>query len=86
MAIFEKIFSWLKDDGMFLLTISDKPEGELIQRKFSGENMLWSYFSYETYLSMLREVGFTVSSSKNQSDYGLEPHNWVLLKKQKSPQ
>ena len=85
-ALFEKIHSFLNDGGVFLFTISDKPEGELIQREFTGENMLWSYFDYATYISMLEEVGFKVEVSKNQSDYGLEPHNWVILRKQKSPQ
>lgn len=80
-ALFENIYSWLNDGGVFLLTISDKPEGELIEREFTGANMLWSYFDYPTYITMLEDIGFVVEVSKNQKDYSLEPHNWVILRK-----
>ncbi len=80
-AIFRKVYDLLNENGLLLLTISDKPQGELIERGFVGDTMLWSYFDYAIYVALLEGIGFQIEFSKNQRDYGIEPHNWILLRK-----
>ena len=44
--------------------------------------MFWSYYDYETYIKLLKEIGFKIIFSDNQNKYGIdESHNWVILQK-----
>jgi SAM-dependent methyltransferase len=80
-TLFEKIYNYLENDGLFLLTLSNKEPAEVIEREFTGHTMLWSYFDSDSYLEMLEKAGFTVQYMQNQRDYGLDPQDWILLKK-----
>jgi len=43
---------------------------------------MWSYYDYETYITLLSEIGFKVLYSENQNKYDIEEsHNWVILQK-----
>lgn len=49
---------------------------------FCNQEMMCSYYNYETYIKMLLENGFKVIYTKNQNKYEInEGHNWVILQK-----
>ena len=44
--------------------------------------MIWSYYDYETYAKLLKEIGFKLILSENQNKHEIEEsHNWVILQK-----
>lgn len=78
--LFEKINYWLKEDGAALLTLGpdemDEHRGEI-----GGHEMLWSSYSPERNLELLREEGFEILETYTE-DYREETHFWVLIKPQ----
>lgn len=81
--ILEKIYANLNNNGFLLLTLRDEDVGNFkYKNNFCGQEMLWSYYSYDEYIRLLKEIGFKVLYSDNQNKYGIdESHNWVILKK-----
>lgn len=81
--IFKKIYDNLKNNGIFLITLRDEDVGDIKYREsFCEKEMYWSYYDYNFYINMLKEIGFKVLYSENQNKHGIEEsHNWVILKK-----
>lgn len=74
--LFTQIREWVKDDGAVLLTLGpekmDEHRGEI-----GGEEMLWSSYSPEKNLELLKESGFKILETYTE-DYREETHFWVL--------
>lgn len=81
--ILSNIYNSLNDDGILLLTLRDEDAGIMkYKNDFCNQEMMWSYYDYETYIKMLSEIGFKVLYSENQNKYGIaEGHNWIILQK-----
>lgn len=81
--ILSNIYSSLNDDGILLLTLRDEDAGIMkYKNDFCNQEMMWSYYDYETYIKMLSEIGFKMIYSENQNKYGIaESHNWIILQK-----
>lgn len=82
-GILTKIYNHLNDNGILLLTLRDEDVGNMKYRNdFCGNEMYWSYYSYDKYIQLLNEIGFKVLYSVNQNKFGIsESHNWLILKK-----
>lgn len=81
--VLEKIYKHLNDNGMLLLTLRDEDVGNFKYKSdFCGNEMLWSYYGYDEYIRLLKEIGFMLLYSENQNKYGVdESHNWLILQK-----
>lgn len=84
--LLSKIYENLNDSGILLLTLRDEDAGIIkYKNNFCNQEMMWSYYNYETYIRILSEIGFKVLYSENQNKYGIdESHNWVILQKKLS--
>ncbi len=81
--ILKRLYNHLNDNGILLLTLRDEDVGNMKYRNdFCGDEMYWSYYSYDKYIELLNEIGFKVLYSVNQNKFGIsESHNWLILKK-----
>lgn len=81
--LLSKIYKSLNDKGILLLTLRDEDVGVMKYKdNFCHQEMMWSYYNYETYIEMLSEIGLKVLYSENQNKHGIdESHNWVILQK-----
>lgn len=81
--ILSNIYNHLNNDGILLLTLRDEDAGVMKYKEdFCSEEMMWSYYDYETYINMLSKIGFKVLYTDNQNKHGIdESHNWVILQK-----
>ena len=81
--LLSKIYKSLNNRGILLLTLRDEDAGEIkYKNNFCNQEMMWSYYDYETYIKMLSDIGFKILYSENQNKYGIdESHNWVILQK-----
>ena len=74
--LFQKISKWVREDGAVLLTLGpeemDEHRGEI-----GGEEMLWSSYSPEKNLELLKKSGFKILETYTE-DYREETHFWVL--------
>lgn len=74
--LFRKIREWVKEDGEVLITLGseemDEHRGEI-----GGEEMLWSSYSPEKNLEILKKSGFKILETYTE-DYREETHFWVL--------
>lgn len=73
----------LKPAGLALLCLGAENLVDDVDDNFLGAPMYWSHFDSETYLEMLRRIGFQVISSKYVPDAGCEGagHLFVLAQK-----
>lgn len=58
--LFEKIFSWLKKDGVAYLVLGYNHLKEEIDDNWRGVKMFWSHFSSDEYKIILKETGFKI--------------------------
>ena len=81
--LLQRIYDTLNPKGLFLLTTSNKPAADKIQRDdFCGSNMLWSYYDYETYVKMLSKIGLRLVLTKNDAKHGgKEDIDWSIFEK-----
>ena len=81
--ILERVYNSLNENGILLLTLRDEDAGTIKYKdNFCNQEMIWSYYDYETYMNLLKEIGFEFIFSDNQNKYGIEEsHNWVILRK-----
>jgi cyclopropane fatty-acyl-phospholipid synthase-like methyltransferase len=74
--LFEKIRYWLKEDGVILVTMGldemDQHKGEI-----GGEEMVWSSYSQEENVRLVKEAGFNVLETYVE-DWREETHQWIL--------
>ena len=73
----------LKPAGLALLCLGAENLVDDVDDNFLGAPMYWSHFDSETYLEMLRRIGFHVIWSKYVPDAGCEGagHLFVLAQK-----
>jgi len=77
-------FHWmLKTGGVALLCLGAESLIEDIDENYLGARMYWSHYDRETYLKMLKEIGFSMIWSKFVKDSGCEGagHLFVLAQK-----
>jgi 2-polyprenyl-3-methyl-5-hydroxy-6-metoxy-1,4-benzoquinol methylase len=60
VILFEKIFNWLKKDGVCFLVLGSSNEKEIIDNNWHGVKMFWSHFNSEEYKTMLTKTGFKI--------------------------
>jgi cyclopropane fatty-acyl-phospholipid synthase-like methyltransferase len=84
-ALFERIASWLRPGGLFLVTLSSGDNPGAIQEDFLGAPMFFSGFDAETNRRLLRDAGFElVEDEIVTQDEGVEGKAtflWVLAHK-----
>ena len=80
LANFHRI---LKSDGLALLCLGAENMIVAIEENYLGTRMYWSHFDADTYLSMLKAVGFIILWSKIVPDESSEGsgHLFVLVQK-----
>ena len=81
--ILERVYNSLNENGILLLTLRDEDAGTIKYKdNFCNQEMIWSYYDYETYAKMLKKIGFKLILSENQNKHEIEEsHNWVILQK-----
>ena len=81
--ILKRVYNSLNKKGILLLTLRDEDAGTIKYKdNFCNEEMYWSYYDYETYMKLVKEIGFKLVFSENQNKHGIEEsHNWVILQK-----
>lgn len=78
-----KFHFMLNTSGVAMLCLGAQHLIDDIDEDFLGTRMYWSHFDSETYLNMLKEIGFSVIWSKIISDVTCEGagHLFVLVQK-----
>ena len=73
----------LKPGGMALLCLGAEHLIDDIDENYLGTRMYWSHYDGETYLKMLKEIGFAIVWSQNVADESCEGsgHLFVLAQK-----
>jgi len=73
----------LKPGGFALLCLGAENLLDDIEENFLGTRMYWSHFDSETYLKMLKDIGFSTIWSKRVADQTCEGsgHLFVLVQK-----
>lgn len=76
-------YRMLKPNGIALLCLGAEHLVDDIDENYLGTRMYWSHYDTETYLSMLRECGFSVIWSRHVSDETCQGagHLFVLVQK-----
>lgn len=78
LEIFKKIYSFLKDGGLFLATLGyEEWDGS---EKFHGVTMYWSHFGKDKNLELIKQAGFEIVKAEVDESGG-EHHFVVLAKK-----
>lgn len=77
-ALFERMRSWITDEGYLLVTLADA-EMERFSREFLGAEMVWSQYRPEKTVELLEDAGFSVMRrvEEHREDED-EHHIWVL--------
>lgn len=80
-ALFQRMWTWLKPDGVALLSLgmSDNPSG--YESDWHGAPMAWSHFDGETSIRLLREAGFEVEWSEIEEFGADERHLFVIARR-----
>jgi hypothetical protein len=73
----------LKTGGVALLCLGADNIVDDLDDNYHGAQMYWSHFDSETYINMLKEIGFTIIWSKFVKDETCEGsgHMFVLVQK-----
>jgi len=82
-ALFTSFYRMLKTGGIALLCLGAQDLVDDIDEDFLGARMYWSHYDSETYLTMLKESGFSIIWAKHISDEICESakHLFVLAQK-----
>lgn len=82
-ALLAKFHFMLNTSGVAMLCLGAQHLIDDIDEDFLGTRMYWSHFDSETYLNMLKEIGFSVIWSKHVKDATCEGagHLFVLVQK-----
>jgi SAM-dependent methyltransferase len=82
-ALLEKFHRMLNTGGVALLCLGAENLIDDIDESYLGTRMYWSHFDSETYLKMLKEIGFLMIWSKIVRDETCEGagHLFVLVQK-----
>jgi SAM-dependent methyltransferase len=56
--VFERVRSWLRPGGYFLVTLSEDAEAPYTEDDFFGTRMYWSNLGYQEYRDLLQDLGF----------------------------
>jgi ubiquinone/menaquinone biosynthesis C-methylase UbiE len=82
-ALLANFYRMLKLNGIALLCLGAEHLVDDIDENYLGARMYWSHYDAETYLSILKECGFSVIWSKYVSDEACEgaSHLFVLVQK-----
>ena len=82
-ALLENFHRMLNTGGIALLCLGAEHLIDDIDENFFGTPMYWSHFDSETYLKMLKEIGFSSIWSKHVKDSTCEGarHLFVLVQK-----
>lgn len=77
-------YRMLKSGGFALLCLGAEHLIDDVDENFFGARMYWSHFDSETYLKMLKDIGFTILWSKRVADATCEGggHLFVLVQKE----
>jgi SAM-dependent methyltransferase len=62
--VFERVWSWLRPGGYFLVTLSEHAEAPYTEDDFFGARMYWSNLGYEEYRNLLLSLGFEIISER----------------------
>jgi cyclopropane fatty-acyl-phospholipid synthase-like methyltransferase len=82
--LFQRIASWLRPGGYFLLTLSAKGETDGVQEDFIGVPMYFSGFGPRTNREMLRTAGFEIIVDEivtMQEPDALSSFQWLLVRR-----
>ena len=82
-ALLANLHLMLKPGGFALLCLGAESSVEDVDENYLGTRMYWSHYDSETYLRMLREIGFRIIWSKIIADESCEGagHLFVLVQK-----
>ena len=82
-ALLGNFYRMLRPNGLALLCLGAEHLVDDIEENYLGTRMYWSHYDTETYLSMLRECGFSVIWSRHVSDETCQGagHLFVLVQK-----
>jgi len=82
-ALLEKFHLWLNTGGVALLCLGAENLIDDIDENFLGTQMYWSHYDSQTYLKILKDVGFSIIWSKHVQDATCEGagHLFVLAEK-----
>lgn len=58
--VFERVWSWLKPGGHFLVSVSGEAEAPYAEADFFGTRMYWSNLGYMEYREHLSDLGFAI--------------------------
>jgi len=58
--LFERVWSWLRLGGHFLVTLTQNGNAARIKHDFFGTDMYWSSLAFERSIELLTEVGFEI--------------------------
>ncbi|MBN1461021.1 MAG: class I SAM-dependent methyltransferase [Armatimonadetes bacterium] len=58
--VFERVWSWLRPGGCFLVTLTEHAEAPYIEHDFFGTDMYWSNWALADYRSLLVGLGFEI--------------------------
>jgi SAM-dependent methyltransferase len=86
--VFERVWSWLRPGGYFLVSLTEEAEAPYIEHGFFGTDMYWSNLSLRDYHDLLAKRGFeTIHERIVGHGYGRrfverdERHPMVLVRK-----
>lgn len=76
--LLEKMKNMLRNDGMILITMGAE-EMDKYKDEFADTEMIWSSFSLDKNIEIVKEAGFKIIETYEQED--TENHLWILGKK-----
>lgn len=77
--LFEKMNSWLKEDGVILITVGSS-EMDNEKEEWEGSELIWSSYKPEKTENLLEESGFKILE-KYEEDWRDEDHLWILARR-----
>ncbi|MGY5873227.1 MAG: methyltransferase domain-containing protein [Candidatus Thorarchaeota archaeon] len=80
-ALYLKIYKWLKQDGVMLVSTSkEETHEDFFSDDYYGEHMVWSHPPKDESLQMISNAGFEILFERNVTT-GDETHLWILARK-----
>jgi ubiquinone/menaquinone biosynthesis C-methylase UbiE len=82
-GLLANFYRMLKPGGLALLCLGAEHLIDDVDEDYLGTRMYWSHYDSETYLKMMKEIGFKIVSSKIVADETCEGagHLFVLMQK-----
>lgn len=62
--VFERVWSWLRPGGYFLITLTNQAEAPYIRHDFFATDMYWSKLGFTEYVTLLTGLGFEIIHEK----------------------